>query len=303
MLTAAPASDPSTIETVRSVAALRARVAAWRSEWAGEAPLRVALAPTMGALHLGHLSLIHGARAHADRVIVSLFVNPTQFGPGEDFANYPRDEAADLRALALAKADLLYAPSVEEMYGPGFATTVSVAGVSAEMEGAVRPHHFAGVATVVAKLLIQTQADLAYFGEKDYQQLIVVRRMAADLDIPTRIVGMPTVRDVDGLALSSRNAYLTPEERQIAPALHRALNDVMMALTAGRGPAAQLIEQGRQAVLKAGFSAIDYFDLRDAETLEPISEVVRPARVLAAARLGKTRLIDNLPVAPPPRDR
>lgn len=288
------------IETVRSIAALRARVAAWRQEPAGPTPSRLALVPTMGALHLGHLSLIHAARAHADRVVVTLFVNPTQFGPGEDFANYPRDEEADLRALALAKADLLYAPNPEDMYGRGFATTVTVGGgVTAEMEGAVRPTHFAGVATIVAKLLIQAQPDIAYFGEKDYQQLIVVRRMAADLDLPTRIVGVPTVRDVDGLALSSRNAYLSPEQRKIAPALYRALAELAAALTAGRGPAATLIETARQTIVKAGFDAVDYLDLRDAETLATVDRVIRPARVLAAAHLGKTRLIDNLPVAPP----
>ena len=287
------------IETVRSITALRARVAAWRREPPGPTPSRLALVPTMGALHLGHLSLIHAARAHADRVVVSLFVNPTQFGPGEDFVNYPRDEAADLRALALAKADLLYAPNPADMYGPGFATTVTVSGVTAEMEGAVRPTHFAGVATVVAKLLIQAQPDIAYFGEKDYQQLIVVRRLAADLDLPTRIVGVPTVRDVDGLALSSRNAYLSPEQRKIAPVLYRALAELAAALTAGRGPAEPLIAAARQAIVKAGFDAVDYLDLRDAETLAVVDRVIRPARVLVAAHLGKTRLIDNLPVAPP----
>lgn len=287
------------IETVRSIAALRARVAAWRDEPPGATPSRLALVPTMGALHLGHLSLIHAARAHADRVVVSLFVNPTQFGPGEDFANYPRDEAADLRALESARADLLYAPAPEEMYGRGFATTVTVNGVSGEMEGAVRPDHFAGVATVVAKLLLQARPDIAYFGEKDYQQLIVVRRLAADLDIPTRIVGAPTVRDVDGVALSSRNAYLSPEERRIAPALYRALAELAAALTAGRGPIPALIEAARQAILSAGFRSVDYVELRDAETLAAVDRVTRPARALAAARLGKTRLIDNLPVAPP----
>lgn len=285
------------IETVRSVVALRARIAAWRRE-EGAGDNHIALVPTMGALHLGHLALVEAARAAAKHVVVSLFVNPTQFGPNEDFTRYPRDEAADARALAQAKADLLYAPTVEEMYPAGFVTAVAVPNVSGELEGAVRPGHFQGVATVVAKLLNQAQADSAFFGEKDYQQLLVIRRMAADLDIPTRIVGVPTVRDADGLALSSRNAYLTPEERKIAPALHRAMNELKSALTDQRAPAAQAIEQARQSVLQAGFASVDYLELRDADTLAAVDGVSRPARILAAARLGKTRLIDNLAVSP-----
>lgn len=287
------------IETIRTVAALRARITAWRQEAGGTAGPAVALVPTMGALHSGHLALIDAARAQAARVVVSLFVNPTQFGPGEDFTSYPRDEAADLRALTAAKADLLYAPTVGEMYAAGFATTVTVPGLSVELEGAVRPHHFAGVATVVAKLLNQARPDLAVFGEKDYQQLLIVRRLAADLDIATRILGVPTVRDVDGLALSSRNAYLTPEERKIAPALHRTLRDLAAAIEAARGPTADLIEQARQTLLQAGFASIDYLELRDGETLAAVSRVTSPARLLVAARLGKTRLIDNVPVVVP----
>ncbi len=285
------------IETVRSVAALRARVAEWRSVSDARAG-QIALVPTMGALHLGHLALVKAARARAQHVVVSLFVNPTQFGPTEDFARYPRDELADARALEAAKADLLYAPTVEEMYPEGFVTTVTVPDLSAEMEGAVRPHHFAGVATVVAKLLNQAQADLAFFGEKDYQQLLVIRRLARDLDIGTRIVGLPTVRDIDGLALSSRNAYLGPEERKIAPALYRTLKDLAAALEAGQGPAADVVERARQTLLKEGFSGVDYLDLRDAETLARLDKIDRPARLLAAVRLGKTRLIDNVPVSP-----
>lgn len=285
------------IETVRSVAALRARVAEWRSVSDARAG-QIALVPTMGALHLGHLALVKAARARAQHVVVSLFVNPTQFGPTEDFARYPRDELADARALDAAKADLLYAPTVEEMYPEGFVTTVTVPDLSAEMEGAVRPHHFAGVATVVTKLLNQAQADLAFFGEKDYQQLLVIRRLARDLDIGTRIVGLPTVRDVDGLALSSRNAYLGPEERKIAPALYRTLKDLAAALEAGQGPAADVVERARQTLLNEGFSGVDYLDLRDAETLVRLDKIHRPARLLAAVRLGKTRLIDNVPVSP-----
>ncbi len=286
------------IETVRSVAALRARIAEWRSAGRDGRATQVALVPTMGALHLGHLALVKAARARAQHVVVSLFVNPTQFGPNEDFARYPRDEVADARALAATEADLLYAPTVEEMYPEGFATTVTVSDLSAEMEGAVRTHHFAGVATVVAKLLNQAQADAAFFGEKDYQQLLIVRRLARDLDIATRIVGVPTVRDVDGLALSSRNAYLGSEERKIAPTLYRTLKDLAAALEAGQGSATDMVEHARRNLLNVGFSSVDYLDLRDAETLAPLNTVNRPARLLAAARLGKTRLIDNLPVNP-----
>jgi pantoate--beta-alanine ligase len=253
----------------------------------------------MGALHNGHLALVHAARARARHVIVSLFVNPTQFGPNEDFTRYPRDEMADARALAAVKADLLYAPEVEEIYGEGFATTVTVAGeVSADLEGAARPHHFAGVATVVSKLLNQVQADFAFFGEKDYQQLLVVRRLVADLDIPTRIVGVPTVRDVDGLALSSRNAYLSAEERKIAPILYRTLRELGAAIEAAQGPTVVLIDRARAGLLTAGFASIDYIELRDAETLAPVENNDRPARLLAAVRLGKTRLIDNVAVTP-----
>lgn len=283
------------IETVRSVAALRARIAAWRREDRGD-DNRIAFVPTMGALHLGHLALVKAARASARHVVVSLFVNPKQFGLNEDFAQYPRDEAADARALDLAKADLLYAPTVGEIYPEGFATAVTVPGLSSELEGAVRPGHFDGVATVVTKLLNQVQADMAFFGEKDYQQLVIVRRLVADLDIPTRIIGIPTVRDVDGLALSSRNAYLTPEERKIAPALYRALNAAAVALGSGRGTAAEIIAQARDDILRAGFASVDYVALRDAETLAAVDRVTRQARLLGAARLGKTRLIDNVAV-------
>ena len=284
------------IETIRTVAALRARIAAWRQDAGAPA---VALVPTMGALHRGHLALIAAARAQAQRVVVSIFVNPTQFGPGEDFTAYPRDEAADLQVLAAAQADLLYAPDVGEIYGAGFATTVTVSGLSAELEGAVRPHHFAGVATVVAKLLNQARPDLAVFGEKDYQQLLIVRRLACDLDLATRILAVPTLRDPDGLALSSRNAYLTPAERQIAPVLYGTLRDVAAGIAASREAPAKLIEQARQSLLQAGFASIDYLELRDGETLAAVERVSRPARLLAAVRLGKTRLIDNVAVSVP----
>ena len=282
------------IETVRTVAALRARIAAWRQDAGGA---KVALVPTMGALHRGHLALVAAARVQASRVVVSLFVNPTQFGPGEDFTSYPRDEAADARALESARADLLYAPTLAEMYADGFATSVAVSGLSAELEGAVRPHHFAGVATVVTKLLNQARPDIALFGEKDYQQLLIVRRLAADLDLATSILGVPTLRDADGLALSSRNAYLTPAERKIAPALHAVLRDLAAKIIASSGPASDLIDQARKSLLQAGFASIDYLELRDADTLSAVTHVTRPARLLVAVRLGKTRLIDNVAVA------
>ena len=277
---------------VRSVAELRARVRIWRA--GGE---RVGLVPTMGALHDGHLSLVARALEDCDRVVVTLFVNPKQFGPHEDFARYPRDEAADAAKLAAAGADLLYAPDVATIYGDGFASTVTVAGLTESMDGAVRPGHFAGVATVVAKLLNQAGADDAYFGEKDYQQLCVIRRMAGDLDIATRIHGVPTVREADGLALSSRNAYLTPAQRKIAPALQRALAEAAAGLANGAAVSPTL-EAARAAILKAGFDAVDYVELRDADTLAPMTALTKTARLLAAARLGQTRLIDNLAVDP-----
>jgi pantoate--beta-alanine ligase len=254
----------------------------------------------MGALHDGHLSLIHLARGRADKVIASLFVNPAQFGPGEDFTSYPRDEARDTALLAEAGCDLLYAPAPEEIYPPGFATSVTVSGVTADMEGAVRPGHFAGVATVVAKLLIQATPDIAVFGEKDYQQLQTIRRLTLDLDLPVEIVAAPIVRDTDGLALSSRNAYLTPPQRAAAPMLHHALRKAKAAIEAG-GRADEAEGAGCAALLAAGFDAVDYFELRGVEDLARLAPgpTDGPARLLAAARLGRTRLLDNVAVAAP----
>jgi pantoate--beta-alanine ligase len=277
------------LSTARTTAELRARVGGWRA--AGE---RVALVPTMGALHEGHLSLVRLARSHARRVVASLFVNPSQFGAGEDLAAYPRDEARDFALLADAGCDLVYAPAEAEIYPPGFSTTVTVAGVSAPLEGAIRPHHFAGVATVVAKLLIRCAPDVAVFGEKDYQQLQVIRRMARDLDLPVEIIGAPIVRDADGLALSSRNAYLTAEERAVAPALSRALAHAADSLAKGAAVAA--VEAVAVATIEtAGFDAVDYFEVRAPDDLRRVGPgpVGAPARILVAARLGKTRLIDN----------
>jgi pantoate--beta-alanine ligase len=277
---------------VRSIASLRVAVRAWRE--AGE---RVALVPTMGFLHRGHLSLVDLGKAKADRVVASLFVNPTQFAPSEDFDAYPRDEARDAALLASAGCDLLYAPSVEVMYPTGFATTVSVRGVSGPMDGEARPIHFAGVATIVAKLLVQAVPDIAIFGEKDYQQLLVIRRMARDLDLPVEIVGAPTVREPDGLALSSRNVYLTAGERAVAPRLHAALRTASAALR--DGVAVSSVEaRGYAALIEAGFGPIDYFDVRDAEDLTHLGPgPIDPARarIFVAARLGKARLIDNWP--------
>ena len=278
---------------VRTVADLRARVRAWRA--AGE---RVGLVPTMGALHEGHLSLVRRARQDTARVVASVFVNPTQFAPNEDFSAYPRNEAGDAALLAAAGCDLLYAPPPGEIYPEGFATTVTVSGVTDCMEGIARPTHFAGVATVVAKLLIQAEPDLAVFGEKDYQQLQVIRLMARDLDLPVRVIGAPTLRAEDGLALSSRNAYLSQAERPVAGQLNRILANAAAALT--RGADVQPVEaQAIAAIQAAGFGRLDYLETRGAEDLRRIGPgpVAGPARLLVAVWLGKTRLIDNMDVA------
>ena len=277
---------------LRSVAALREQVAQWR-----KAGLRVAFVPTMGALHDGHLSLVKAGLAQADRVLVSIFVNPTQFGPNEDFAAYPRTEEADVAKLAQAGAHAVYAPSVEEMYPQGASTTVHVAGVSDGLCGTFRPGHFDGVATVVSKLLNQTQPDVALFGEKDFQQLQVIRRLARDLDLPVAIRGVATLREADGLAMSSRNAYLSPAERAIAPALHRVLTDAAARLQGG-SEAEPVLKDSIEAVLQAGFGSVDYLELRAAEDLAPLERLNRPARLIVAARLGRARLIDNIPVNP-----
>jgi pantoate--beta-alanine ligase len=275
----------------RSVSELRRLVADWRGK--GDS---VGLVPTMGALHAGHLALVAAARARCRRVVVSIFVNPKQFGPREDFTAYPRPEADDLAKLAAANADLAFIPTPDEMYPEGFATTISVAGISEGLCGAHRPGHFDGVATVVAKLFTQVAPDLAFFGEKDYQQLMVVRRMARDLDLPVEVVGVPTVREPDGLALSSRNVYLSAEERRVAPRLQAVMREAAAAIVNGDAPSAVLA----RAVLwlgEAGF-AVEYVELRSAETLAPLSTTPTiPARLLAAVHLGKTRLIDNIPVA------
>lgn len=277
---------------VRTVAELRAETSAWRRS--GQ---RIGFVPTMGALHDGHLSLVRLAGERADRVVASVFVNPTQFGPNEDFDAYPRDEARDAGLLAGAGCHLLFAPTVAEMYPPGASTTVTVAGVSEPLDGAARPGHFAGVATVVTKLLNLVGPDVAVFGEKDYQQLQVIRRLVRDLDIPVEILGGPTARAADGLALSSRNAYLSADERSAAAALPAALREAVGRLQAGERIDA-VEAQAVAALSAAGFRKVDYVEVRAADDLTRLGPgaVDRSARILAAAHLGRTRLIDNMAV-------
>ncbi len=256
---------------------------------------RIAMVPTMGALHEGHMALVREAGERADAVVVSIFVNPTQFGANEDLDAYPRQEAADAALLRKAGVALLWAPTVAEMYPSGFATNVHVAGVSEGLCGAARPGHFDGVATVVTKLLGQVRPDVALFGEKDFQQLAVIRRVVADLNLRVEIVGVPTERAPDGLALSSRNAYLSESERAAAVALPRALTQAAEAMRAGT-PVAVALATAEAALIEAGFARIDYVALCDADSLRPADSLDRPVRLLAAARLGTTRLIDNIAV-------
>lgn len=256
---------------------------------------RIALVPTMGALHAGHLALVEEARRQADRIVATIFVNPLQFGEGEDLDRYPRQEKEDARALDQAGADLLWVPTPEQMYPAGFSTTVSVKDLSRRWEGEARPGHFDGVATVVAKLFGAVRPDVALFGEKDFQQLAVIRRMTADLNLGVEIVAVPTVRDSDGLALSSRNAYLSEEERARAVALPNALLAAAEAIERGEAPG-PAVEAARRAIAEAGFDPIDYVALVDAVTLEPVTEPAGRMRLIAAAHIGRTRLIDNVPV-------
>lgn len=278
------------MELIRTVAEMRARVANWRGAGA-----RVAVVPTMGALHAGHLSLVTAAKREADRVIVTLFVNPKQFSNPDDLKNYPRTEDSDRKILAPLGVDALFAPDVAEVYPDGFATTVSVAGLGEGLCGAHRPGHFDGVATVVAKLFLMTQADLAFFGEKDWQQLQIVRRMATDLNVPIEIRPMPTVREPDGLALSSRNQRLSPQERSRATALPDALRAAIGAVRAG-APVGTALAEARAAILRGGYRDVDYIEIRDGATLRPLSAAAPGARIFAAAAIGSVRLIDNMPV-------
>lgn len=276
---------------VRDVAGLRSKIAGLR-----RGGKTLGLVPTMGALHEGHLSLIRTAKQRCDKVVASLFVNPRQFGPHEDLDRYPRDEAGDAKLLAAAGCDLLFAPERSEMYPEGFATNVIVTSVSTPLEGQMRPHFFGGVATVVTKLLLQVLADAAFFGEKDYQQLLVIKRLALDLDVPTEIIGCPTVREHDGLAMSSRNAYLSEGERRIAGRLNTILHDAIRELKNDEASIAEAEAEATRHLIAAGFADVDYVAIRDAATLEPIEALDRPARILAAAWLGKTRLIDNMAI-------
>lgn len=275
----------------RDISALRGAVAQWRAS--GET---IALIPTMGALHAGHISLLEASRAHARRAVVSIFVNPTQFAPNEDFSSYPRTFEADLAKLAEAGCDGCFAPMAAEMYPEGFSTQVIPGGPAlAGLEDRFRPDHFAGVAQVVTKLLNQAQADCAFFGEKDFQQLAVIRRVAADLDIATQIHGVPTLREPDGLALSSRNVYLSAPERETAVILSRVLRDSAEAIKSG-APVADVVARAAVKIAAAGF-ALDYFEARNAASLAPAASLAdSPIRLLVAAKLGRTRLIDNWPV-------
>jgi pantoate--beta-alanine ligase len=278
-------------KTIKSVAGLRKQVAAWRG--AGD---KIALVPTMGALHDGHLSLVEIARGKADRTVVSIFVNPAQFAPNEDFKAYPRDMPTDAGKLAALGVDMIFAPDAGEVYPPDFSTRVTVSGLTEGLCGRSRPHFFGGVTTVVAKLLLMCLPDYALFGEKDYQQLLVVRRMVRDLNIPVDIVGGPIIREKDGLAMSSRNAYLSAEDRGKAPLLHATIEQAARDLRQG-GEVADALESAHAALADAGFE-VDYLEVRNAENLAPIAgKVDEPAHVFVAALLGKTRLIDNVPVA------
>lgn len=279
------------MKIARTVNALRETTQAWRKDHA-----RIALVPTMGALHEGHISLVKLAKQQAGKAVVSIFVNPTQFAPHEDLARYPRDEEGDVAKLREAGCDLVWTPSVAEMYPQGFSVSVQPGTAAAPLEGTFRPHHFGGVATVCCKLFNQVTPNIAIFGEKDFQQLAVLRQMVRDLDMPLTLIGAPTLREADGLALSSRNAYLTADERKIAPALNAAITQVARAV-AGGAPSGPAAEHAKQELLDAGFARVDYIAVADAETLAPAQRHEgRPLRVLAAAVLGKTRLIDNVAV-------
>jgi pantoate--beta-alanine ligase len=276
------------MKIIRTRADLRAATAAWRQ--AGES---IGVVPTMGALHEGHLSLVTAAKSTADRVIVTLFVNPRQFNNAADLAAYPRTETSDAEKLGPFAVDVLYVPDPDQMYPKGFATTVSVGGLDQGLCGAHRPGHFDGVATVVTKLFIQTDADAAFFGEKDFQQLQIVRTLARDLDLHIRVIGCPTVREADGLALSSRNVRLGSKARADAPGLYRALQAAAARINAG-DPVADVIGAARAAILAAGYTEVEYLELRSEDGLEPLTAPRTPARLLVAAWIGGVRLIDNI---------
>ena len=279
------------MQIVRQLAPLRDALAEFR-----DIGSKIGLVPTMGALHAGHMRLVEMATEQCDAVVASIFVNPAQFGEGEDLDAYPRQEAADAALLEAAGVKLLWAPTVDQVYPDAYATNVSVSGISEGLCGAARPGHFDGVATVVAKLFNQVRPDAAYFGEKDYQQLAVIRRMARDLDFTHDIIAVPTVRDPDGLALSSRNAYLTAEQRAAAVALPDAMREAASAIAAG-GNITAILDAAKAKILGSGFHKIDYLELRDANRLAVLDIFTEPARLFGAAHIGRTRLIDNIPVS------
>jgi len=271
--------------------ALREKIRQWR-----EKGKRIALVPTMRALHEGHFSLVKLAQKQADKVVVSIFVNPTQFGPNEDFDRYPRTEAEDAEKLKAIRTDAVYMPAVTDMYPKGFSTSIHVFGVSDGLCGAVRPGHFDGVATVVTKLLRQVEPDCAVFGEKDYQQLQVIKRVVSDLNLDVAIIPAPILREEDGLAMSSRNRYLSPRERAIAAKIHAVLQHARHSIQANPTQLEEWLRQAELELLIAGFDSVDYVSLNNAEDLKPVRDLSKPARLLVAARLGKTRLIDNIAV-------
>ncbi len=278
------------MEVVRTIADLRQRISSWRVE--GQT---VSLVPTMGALHDGHLSLIKIAQEKCDRVVASIFVNPKQFLPNEDFEKYPRNEDSDIEKLVELGADLLFSPNASEMYRPDASTAVVISQLTDCLCATSRPGFFDGVGTVVTKLLIQTLPDIAIFGEKDYQQLLIIKRLARDLDIPTKIIGAPTIREIDGLAVSSRNVYLSPSHRETAPSIFKVLKTTATAIALG-DDASLAAKKAHDDLVLAGFSKIEYFEARHSETLEPIKDTRNPGRLFAAVWLGSTRLIDNLEI-------
>jgi len=283
-------NQPS-LEIIRNVKGLRTQVHAWK-----QAGLTVGMIPTMGALHEGHLSLVKEMQKLTDKTVVSIFVNPTQFGVNEDLDKYPRQEAADSAKLTEIGTDLLFAPTVSEIYPDGFRTTVHVADLGDMLCGKSRPGHFDGVSTVVSKLLLQCLPDKAIFGEKDYQQLAIIRQTVRDLNIPTEVVGGKLIRDEDGLALSSRNAYMSDAERQTALAINRTLSEMVDMLENQNKSVAETLAHGHAQLNAAGFDEIQYLDIRDAMTLAEVAEINAPARILTAVKLGQTRLIDNMGV-------
>jgi pantoate--beta-alanine ligase len=284
----------NSIKIVRKIKDLRAVVKQWREQ--GDT---IGLIPTMGALHHGHLSLVSEIKNHCSRTIATIFVNKKQFGPNEDFDSYPRTEEDDIQKLESVGCDLLYAPSMDEIYPKGFLTQVSVSGITEGLCAADRPTFFDGITTVVTKLLIQALPDKAIFGEKDYQQLAIIKRLVKDLDIPTQIIGAKLIRDEDGLASSSRNRYLSTDERVIAINLHKILKKIVKDCENGHNDITELLNSAKQQLLDLGFSDVKYLEIRDAETLELMTKIDRPARIITASIVGKTRLLDNMAINPP----